>query len=304
MADKCHNLGVVVFYILTTLFMTGCQSPLVLLNNKEKPSKTKLMFFKPDSANDEMFIVDSKSKAGNYTNLVVVTHGWLEIDDWPLDLAKAMKSAVDQDKWICGWYDWRNNSIALDPADTAVKSKEVIGPILGKKILRFAPNLKHIHLIGHSSGAWCITEAAKYIAEKTDASIHLTFLDAFVPLFWNEKEIGDLSAYPNTVYWSDHYFTFDPTLVFTEVTLSNAYNVDVTEVNPNLMDHYFPRHWYEGSITGRFNPNERYGKDKVYYHANGLKFGFARSLEAGIDNWQKSLTLKPGNKPVKIKKSE
>ena len=41
----------------------------------------------------------------------------------------------------------------------------------------------------------------------------------------------------------------------------------------------------------------------LYYKSGDIEYGFARSLEAGKDNWEKSLKLKMGNEAIKIKKT-
>ena len=83
---------------------------------------------------------------------------------------------------------------------------------MGQNILKLSKNLRHVHLIGHSAGSWLISEAARIIAKETNASIHLTFLDAYVPLSWQQEKLGDFSVDPNVPYWADHYFTRDITL--------------------------------------------------------------------------------------------
>jgi len=233
-------------------------------------------------------------------NLVVAVHGWFEFKPWPRDLAMAINSKIDSKTWFCGWFDWRKNSKVINPADAAIFAREKGGPMLGQKIVELSKNWRHVHLIGHSSGAWLISEAAKIIAAQTDATIHLTFLDAYVPLFWKQSQLGDFSSDPNTIYWADHYVIHDITFSVTGQELTNAHNVDMTVADPGIADHDFVRHWYHATVTGRYENAWQYEGKKVLTHSETIDYGFARSLEAGLDNFNASTKLEHGNKAVKI----
>jgi len=91
------------------------------------------------------------------------------------------------------------------------------------------------------------------------------------------------------------------TLAVTQQHLSNAINIDLTNVNPSLNDHKFPWHWYIGTVTGSYTSDQRYKASMLFYRANNIDYGFPRSLEAGEQNWQTSLKLKPNPKTVIIK---
>ena len=172
--------------------------------------------------------------------------------------------------------------------------------MLGQKIVELSKNWRHVHLIGHSSGAWLISEAAKIIAAQTEATIHLTFLDAYVPLLWKQSELGDFSSDPNTIYWADHYVIRDITLTVTGKTLTNAHNVDITVADPGIADHDFARHWYHATVTGRYENAWQYKGKTLLNQSDTTDYGFARSLEAGDDNFNASTELEHGNKAVKI----
>jgi hypothetical protein len=233
--------------------------------------------------------------------LVVATHGWIEEKGWPQDLVLDIYDKVDGDKWLCGWFDWRPQSRTINPTNTTKYAKETAGPMLAGKILALSPNFEHIHLIGHSSGSWAINEAARILAKKTKATIHLTFLDAYVPPFWRQSELADIVKDPNDTYWAEQYFTRDLIFSFTQPHLTNAVNIDLTDINPGFKGHKFPWHWYIGTVTGSYMSDPRYKASMLYYRANNIDYGFPRSLEAGEQNWQTSLKLKPNPEPVKIK---
>jgi hypothetical protein len=290
--------------------------------SKERKTKSiresVLYLARPDSNSIEMFIADHNtlpqeiaakltdvnSPGAAKLNLIVVTHGWYEKTTWPKDLALAIKSKVNSKKWLCGWYDWRQQAKRLNPTDAAELGRDIVGPLLGKKIANLSENWGHIHLIGHSAGAWVISEAAKIIAKETNATIHLTFLDAYIPPFWHEKELGDFTDDPNVVYWADHYFTRDLTLRATERRLTHAYNINLTDVNPGFNDHEFPRYWYHATVIGRYGAGQRYEGKELFNTSEGVKYGFPRALEAGQQNWQANTAIKHGNEPVKIKRAK
>ncbi|MBN2588241.1 MAG: alpha/beta hydrolase [Sedimentisphaerales bacterium] len=232
--------------------------------------------------------------------LVVITHGWIEDKSWPCDIATAIADKVDSDEWTCAWFDWRTQSMVLNPTDAATFAKEKAGDILAEKILELSKNFSHIHLIGHSAGSWAINEAANILSKQTNSTFHLTFLDAYVPPFWDEKELGSISNDPNITCWIEHYFTHDITLAVTEILLTNAHNVDLTDANPGINSHKFPWHWYYSTVLGKYAKDQRYEGKKLYFSDGNINYGFLRSLEAGNQNWQDSLKLTPNKKDVKI----
>ena len=237
-------------------------------------------------------------------NIVIATHGWIEREQWPKNLALDIRSKVDSNEWVCGWFDWRNEARVINPRDAALYARDTAGKMLAEQILKISNNPRHVHLIAHSSGCWAITEAAKIIAQKTNANIHLTFLDAYVPLGWEANSLGDIPAEPDRIYWADHYLTQDITGNVTYCQLAHAHNVDIGDITPGLKDHRFPFHWYPATVLGKYDPNDKYAGEKLCYKSGNLEYGFARSLEAGSDNWQKSLKLPLDNIPVKLVKPE
>ena len=236
-------------------------------------------------------------------NIVIVTHGWIEREEWPRDLALDIRNKVDSNEWVCGWFDWLNEARVVNPRDAAHFARDKAGEMLAEQILKISNNPRHVHLIGHSAGSWAISEAAKIIAKKTNASIHLTFLDAYVPLGWDPNSLGDIHIEPNRIFWADQYLTQDITLKVTDHMLTHAHNVDIGDITPGIKNHRFPFHWYPATILGKYDPNDKYAGEKLYYKSGDIEYGFARSLEAGKANWEKSLKLKMGNEAVKIKKT-
>jgi hypothetical protein len=233
---------------------------------------------------------------------VIVTHGFFDKaeSDWPDDLANQIRHKTDPNRWICGFFDWRGGAAVINPVNAAKYGRDVAGPRLAKALLKLEPDLDHVHLIGHSAGCWTINSAARIIARQTDAQIHLTFLDAYVPAFWDQAEFGRIEG--KNVIWAEHYYTKDITLGYTQKDLSAAHNVDITGIDPLIKEHKFPYRWYYATVAGRFRDCDSEAGDTVLTEYKGLDYGFARSAEAGRQNWEETLTLKKGNKAVKLKR--
>jgi len=232
-------------------------------------------------------------------NLVVITHGWYERQPWPEWTAQAIARKVDPNTWRCAWYDWRPQARRLRPSQAATIARDVTGPQLGRRIVRLAPNLRHVHLVGHSAGTWLVNAAADIIAKETNAHIHITFLDAYVPDGWNEQALARLAHQSPARCWAEHYFTRDP-LNLTENPLPHAHNVDITALNPGFPGHKFPWHWYHATVAGRYTTDERFGREPVVLKAGKVTYGFARAREEGRQNWQMSVALAPGKSPIRI----
>ena len=222
---------------------------------------------------------------------------------WPEDMAVAISNRVDSNDWLCGYFDWHKGAETINPTKAAKYARDVAGPKLAKEIIELNGDFEHIHLIGHSCGCWAVSEAAKILAGRTKADIHLTFFDAYVPLFWQESSLGDLQPAAGVKCWVDHYYTRDYTLGWTERDLSYAHNVDVTEIDQGLKDHKFPWKWYYATVTGKYPAGHFSDSRKLVSVADGVEYGFARSREASDTNsWNRSLKLPIGNKAVKFKK--
>jgi hypothetical protein len=239
-------------------------------------------------------------------NVVIVVHGWLDKGDahWPADIASAYTQITDPDKWICGYFDWKGGAAVANPVDSARYSSEIAGPRLAKVILSIPQikELKHVHLIAHSAGTWAVTTAANIIAEKTNATIHLTLLDAYVPPLWKEQDLGLVSLPRKKSIYVEHYYTKDITFDSTEKDLAAAHNVDLTDIDIGMKTHEFPYQWYYATVAGKYRKKDKFNSRKIATELNGINYGFKRGLEAGSDNFKKSCTLEKANKAPKIPK--
>jgi hypothetical protein len=234
-------------------------------------------------------------------NLVIITHGWYERRPWPGQMATAIAKRVDSRQWRCAWYDWRQEARHLRPSQSATLGRDMVGPRLGEEIVGLSPNWRHVHLIGHSAGAWVVNAAAETVTSRTNAEIHINFLDAYVPDGWDEKALGRLAQEDPNRCWADHYFTRD-VFNLTENVLTGVYNVDITAINPGIRGHLFPWHWYLATIKGRYTTDDRFADSPIFCRAEGMAYGLPRSLEAGSSQWRTSLALPPANTPVRLRR--
>ncbi|MCK5000374.1 MAG: hypothetical protein KAS23_12595 [Anaerohalosphaera sp.] len=237
-------------------------------------------------------------------NMVIVTHGWLDkaADDWPADIAAALSETVDPNEWICGYFDWKGGSQVANPIEAAKYSRDIAGPRLAAAVLSLDHGIEHIHLIAHSAGCWGIDSAAKIIAEKTSADIHLTFLDAYVPPKWPQEDLGDITPQNKQTVFAEQYYTKDITLYVTHKNLTNACNIDLSGIDGGIHGHEFPYRWYYATIAGQYRKKDHESGNDVLTSAGSLNYGFARSKESAQKNWTQSLNLKTKSETIIMKK--
>jgi hypothetical protein len=235
---------------------------------------------------------------------VFVTHGWIDKaqNDWPEMMAGAIRQKIDPNEWVCGFFGWSGGSGVMTSIQAARYARDIGGPRLAAAILKLPVSIHHIHLIGHSAGSWVIDSAAKRIVnERPETSVHLTFLDAYVPANWDPNELGNVK--PTGGIWAEHYYTRDITYTVTQNDLIHAHNVDITAIDPLIAEHEFPYRWYLATITGSYGRWDERGYE-VFKECGGIEYGFARSLEAGKDNWVKSRSLTCGSAALKLEKKK
>lgn len=262
----------------------------------------------PDVSADPNVVIDNDlTLAPTADKLVIITHGWLDKGekDWPDKMAAAIAARTDPNEWMYAAYDWKGGSAVITSVQAARYARDIAGPRLAAAVLKLDRPFTHVHLIGHSAGAWTIHSAAKCMAEVRPATtFYLTFLDAYVPEKWNPDELGRIftsNAKQTLHYWADHYYTKDITWKVTQYDLKNAHNVDITAIDPLLVEHEFPYRWYMATITGRYDRWDE-KNEPVHTRSRRIEYGFDRSREAGPQNWTKTRTLKPNNPAVLIDK--
>jgi len=263
---------------------------------------------RPDVSADPNIVVSGPLNINpSADKLTIVTHGWLDKSqkDWPYEMAEAICARTDPNNWICAAYDWKGGSAVISSVQAVEYARDIAGPRLARAVLKLDHSFEHIHLIGHSAGAWTIHTAAKDIAQvRPQTTFHLTFLDAYVPEKWDPDVLGQIysdDVKQSLQVWSDHYYTKDITYKVTQYDLKNAHNVDITALDPLITEHEFPYRWYMATITGHYDRWDEKNQP-VYTRANEIDYGFARTREAGGANWIQNRTLKSNNPAVKIEK--
>jgi len=257
------------------------------------------------SAEPNVVIQDGLCIIPTADKLTVVTHGWLDKgeDDWPSQMAEAIAARIDPNEWVCASYDWKGGSVVFTSVQAAQYARDIAGPRLAAAVLKLDRPFKHIHLVGHSAGSWVIHSAARQIARKyPNTQFHLTFLDAYIPDKWEAEQLGQVFELPEcqkSQYWGEHYYTRDITRKVTEHNLKEAHNIDISALDPLIVEHEFPYRWYMATITGRYQRwDER--DEPVATRCGDMDYGFLRSLEAGLENWNLSRQLPVGNPALKI----
>jgi hypothetical protein len=115
--------------------------------------------------------------------------------------------------------------------------------------------------------------------------------------------LGDFGQSDNAAksgHYVEHYYTGDITADVTQENLKKAHNVDLSIIDGVMKEHEFPYKWYIATITGKYRKKDHEKDTAVVSAYKGLDYGFARSLEAGAENYKKSLKLKTNNKAIKI----
>ena len=58
---------------------------------------------------------------------------------------------------------------------------------------------------------------------------------------------------------------------------------------------------YLATVAGRYTTDKRFIDTPVFCQADRITYGFPRSLEAGLSQWQVSVTLPSADVPVRIR---
>ena len=166
-------------------------------------------------------------------SLVIVTHGWepkgpLADISWITGMADAIRARVDPAKWVVMPFDWVGAAWFPDP-DVALISGVAVGGLYAK--LRLVPQRwQHVHFIGHSAGSAVIEAMAKELKSASNPpEIHETFLDPYTEFI----TLAGQQVYGANADWSDCYFVNDWTGASTGGGLADAFNVDVSWVDPD-----------------------------------------------------------------------
>jgi uncharacterized repeat protein (TIGR03803 family) len=187
-----------------------------------------------DGANGNTPVQASPSQSspvqiGGVDSLVLVTHGFawdgsLEDESWVSQMANSIQQSVPAN-WTVVPYIW--NGQAWGTPDLALINAAVQGTVFGNAIGQLHYN--NVHLISHSAGAAFIEAAAKAIkAVSPSTEVHETFLAPYLSFL-----LTGIDAYGANADWADNYSDQDWTGGFTASQLENAYNADVSWLDPN-----------------------------------------------------------------------
>lgn len=256
------------------------------------------------------------AKQDGKDSLVLLTHGWSpDIPLWPdtppsdvpwlNDLAGSVSGYLGSHalgNWQVVAYKWLANSFTLLP-DKAAENGAAEGKNVGLDIVK--QRWSHVHLIGNSAGAAFIQGATDMIKAFPSSSIvvHETFLDPYLQIGYPGR-----SSYGRNADWADCYFAHDyltddlgslilqPAL--TEGRLANAYNVNVTQLDPSALlvpDGRLINPLDFEVISSHDWPHEFYSNTVAGSQAGAEGLGFPLSKEGG--GWANHGSYPPGNQP-------
>lgn len=258
--------------------------------------------------------------------LIVITHGWNpswnESDtSWVDTMSNAITAnliSLGMTNWQVNGYKWVPYATMAAPVNVGFDGVEDIllnharqeGNHLGFSLAR--QGWAQIHFIGHSAGSELIQQACEVVKDYSTAfssaeappTVQCTFLDPFLG-----SDFAGLKNYGARADWADCYYSRDLlTGTFTQGCLSNAFNVDVTQLDISERKytvtkfyssaagdwqpcyvtesvHGWPMDFYLNTITG----------NNVTTDYSGL--GFPMSLEDG-GFWLAKNSFQTGNIPA------
>jgi hypothetical protein len=251
--------------------------------------------------------------------LIVIVHGINDgpsISTWQSDMKDAIEARIqrdggklsDYDIWIFDWSTDAGETIqdipGHPPSGHTMRNAYGQGQYLASRILA-SGQYDQVQLIGHSMGGRVIDTATNFIKDtKPSIKIQETFLDAYTRVLDSAPPFNMLSnqapwenQFGSKADFAEHYVNnanYGGDYPGTDQTITNAYNVDITNVRPDtdksLNGHSWPIRWYIESIRGTLGDDAKTLDGKSY-------FGFATSEAAGNRAWQTGSpadTLQPG----------
>ena len=191
-----------------------------------------------------LLLVHGCCNSGQSEDWYVTSDGgrpWLYIAE---GVAHQLHNVSRNRQWDVVLYDWHQHSGGIGDWDEAYGSASAIGASLQPVLA--SQGYQEVHLLGHSAGSWLISNASRNLPSPTQ--VHLTYLDAFVPIYQNQGNLGGADWAEQFVYMDNWSFCC------TNKTLDNAFNIDVTSTisEDNFLDisdgHSWPVIYYMLSI--------------------------------------------------------
>lgn len=185
--------------------------------------------------------------AGADSLLIVVHGGGDSAAGWPAGfVTRAEAGLKEPDRWDIWAYDWAKDA---EGGVNVTRRGERHGEWLGEQLA--ASPYTHVHLVGHSAGAFVLYGATATLGPDSAMTVHETFFDPFgglglVRWGYGERRFGETSdfaeAYVNTEDGVPS--TDDPFPGMVSFDLSSFADDDL-EAKPG---HRFPIGWYEARI--------------------------------------------------------
>ncbi len=257
--------------------------------------------------------------------LILITHGWASTLDvgnlypffppdesWVDQMSNSISIYLNNhglSDWQVYGYKWVNNAWTFNAADALNNAKKE-GKRLGDSIV--AQGWTHVHFIAHSAGSGLIqaaTDVIKAPGSFSDSTVvHETFLDPFVGF-----NFAEVYHYGRGADMADDYFTRDKLTQsgglftlgpYTESPLTDAYNVDVTPLDPHKKGYTkFVSSPNGAQIAETCNETDTTHEWPINFYMNTIVgnvtsdyagFGFPLSEAGG--NWEYAMnSLTPGN---------
>ncbi|MBL8746525.1 MAG: hypothetical protein JNK58_09240 [Phycisphaerae bacterium] len=238
--------------------------------------------------------IESEALHADRSKIAIGVHGWTSFPEWwwrsgpnswtQPGVRESIQTALgDQaDEWDLWGLDWREgaNHGTVSPSTEA----EINAQLQGQYIARVVAdgNYSHVHLLGHSLGGRVVETAAGLIRQiKPDATIHVTFLDAYTPYTWAR-------TYGSTATWAEHYYTSLDNISgsLTATAMPHALNVDMGAHVQEIPDDYVPGDNFRLEYWRHNSPHQFYKRtaaDPTGESWGG--YGFGLSKESGRDPW-------------------
>lgn len=243
-----------------------------------------------------------------WKNVIVVTHGWNPDNETNIfgtelwsKLRLNLADAVQGTDWRVVLYDWHLDAFADRPGaeinllgfNLAALNGDEHGGISANILASKCPNLRQIHFISHSAGAWVTRRSLiNTVAANPFLVGQMSLLDAFVP--------GDLlpdPIYDNARKLNRQSMDLIPFITGLQQRINKLDNYYVSDLGTGYVATQALFNWRNGTDLGNIRidlDNDPYGNQPGNEHSAPILF-YADSVEAG-DYIQRN-GLPPGTTP-------
>ena len=193
------------------------------------------------------FSADMPTPKSSTKRLILLFHG-SDGKDSPaiLQLEQALKqklSVSDAEVIRYVWSPWSDER--LRASANGLYLGEKIGAHLASQ------NIREVHLIGHSAGAWLPDAVCASLRKYTSdpVKVRMTFLDpigikGFLDFDWGSQNFGGCADFAEAV------INTNDNVPGTNAPLQQAFNIDVTELPHEVSGHEWPIWYYTQTLNG------------------------------------------------------